>query len=262
MKFRIDDVKATRNFASHGVPLSIHTYVVEGYTMHYAQTGSDTFPTLFFVHGSPGSWDVYSRYMQDKDLLARFRMISLDRPGFGFSSFGKARNLEEQSKLIAPLLEKIRNGKPIYAVGHSMGGPVVVRLALDHPGLFSGLVLLSAALSPYLEKPERWRPLLFKTPLNYLVPGALRPANQELWYLKNDLKQMEPELGTITAPVWILHGDKDPLVPVENVAFMKTHFVHSKKIDITIIAGANHFIPWQHYDEIKAVLMNKIPLSL
>jgi pimeloyl-ACP methyl ester carboxylesterase len=256
LKFRTADLEAQKSFARQGVSLLTHTYQVEGYMIHYAQTGNDTLPTLLFVHGSPGSWNVFSRYMQDKDLLGKFRMVSIDRPGFGFSNFGKARNLTEQSSLLAPLLQQIKNGKPIFVVGHSMGGPMAVRLDIDYPGVFSGLVLLAASVSPYLEDPEKWRPVLFTTPLNYWVPGAMRTANQELWYLKSDLKKMEPELVRVTTPVWIVHGDKDLLVPVGNVDFMKNKFIHARKITVTILPGANHFIPWEHFTEIKSILMS------
>ncbi len=256
MKFRTEDAVARADFEKLGLQIDLKTYEVAGYNMHYAQTGNDSLPTLFFIHGSPGSWDGYEKYMQDKDLLKRFRMISIDRPGFGFSSFGQARNLEDQSKLIGPLLQKIQNGKPVFAVGHSLGGPMVVRLCIDYPKAFTGLVLLAASVSPYLEKPEKWRPILFKTPLTYLVPGAMRPANEELWYLKKDLRAMEPELSQITVPVWVVHGNKDPLVPVENVDFIKEKFTSAKVIHITIIPGANHFIPWQHFGEIKTVLLS------
>jgi len=255
MKFRIADNVAIANFKKVGVSLHAATYQVNGYNMHYVQTGNDTLPTLFFVHGSPGSWDAFEEYLQDKDLLKEFRMVSIDRPGFGFSSFGEARNLEEQSKLIGPLLQKLQNRKPFYAIGHSLGGPLIVRLCIDYPQAFSGLVLLSSALSPYLEKPEKWRPVLFKTPLNYLVPGALRPSNEELWYLKTDLIKLEKDLSKIIVPVWVIHGDKDPMVPVANVSYIKQKFINVKSINITIIAGANHFIPWQHFDEIKKILL-------
>lgn len=257
MKFRTPDKRAKEDFLKKGVVLQTQTYQQDGYTMHYVQTGNDTLPTLLFVHGSPGSWDAFSKYLQDPSLLQHYRMVALDRPGFGYSSFGYARNLSGQSALIGPLLKNIKNGKPIFAVGHSLGGPLVVRLAIDYPDMFAGLVLLAPSVSPYLETAEKWRPILFKTPLNYLVPGAMRPANEELWYLKTDLKQMEPQLAAIAIPVWIIHGDKDPLVPVENIDYIKKKFVNAS-ISIKIIPGANHFIPWEHYDEIKSVLL-KLP---
>jgi pimeloyl-ACP methyl ester carboxylesterase len=256
LKLRTEDADAQKSFAKKGVLLSTHFYEVNGYRVHYVQTGSDSLPTLLFVHGSPGSWEAFSRYMQDKDLLKKFRMVSIDRPGFGFSSFGKARNLAEQSRLLSPLLKQLNNGKLLYAVGHSMGGPLTVKLEIDNPGVLAGLVLLAASVSPNLEAPEKWRHLILSTPFNYWLPGALRPSNEELWYLKSDLKTMEPDMGKISSAVWIVHGDKDGLVPVGNVAFIRSNFIHAQQMTVIILPGANHFIPWQHYMEIKSLLLS------
>lgn len=255
MKFHISDVDAKKQFTEAGVPIQLGDVDVDGFTMHYAKTGNDSFPTLFFVHGSPGSWDAFSQYLKDKDLLSKYRMISIDRPGFGGSEFGKAKDLEEQSKLISPLLTFFNNHKPVYIIGHSLGGPMAVRLVADNPGYFSGLVLLAGSVDPSEEKPEKWRPVLFKTPLKFLVPGAFRPSNEELWYLKKDLKILKNDFSKITCPVYIVHGDKDDMVPVGNAAYAKQMLVNAKKVVTIILPGANHFIPWQHYKEIKEVLM-------
>jgi pimeloyl-ACP methyl ester carboxylesterase len=67
---------------------------------------------------------------------------------------------------------------------------------------------------------------------------------------------MEPDLGKITSAVWIIHGDKDALVPVGNVAFMQSTFIHAQQMTVTILPGANHFIPWQHFTEIKSLLLS------
>jgi len=255
MKFHIADAEARKQFSDAGVNLQLDNIEVDGFNMHYAKTGNDSLPTLFFVHGSPGSWDAFSRYLKDKDLLSKYRMISIDRPGFGDSEFGKAKNLEEQSKLISPLLVYFKNNKPVYVIGHSLGGPMAIRLVADNPDYFSGIILLAGSVDPGEEKPEKWRPVLYKTPFKFFVPGAFRASNQELWYLKNDLKILKNDFPKITCPVWIIHGDKDDLVPVGNAAFAKEMLVHAKKVETTILPGANHFIPWQHYEEIKGVLM-------
>jgi len=255
MKFHISDEEAKKQFSEAGVLLQIENVEVDGFNMHYVKTGIDSFPTLLFVHGSPGSWDAFSRYLKDKELLAKYRMISIDRPGFGDSEFGKAKDLEEQSKLISPLLTFFKNNKPVYVIGHSLGGPMAVRLVADNPEYFSGMILLSGSEDPAEEKPEKWRPILYKTPLKFLVPGAFRPSNQELWYLKKDLVILKKDFSKITCPVWIIHGDKDDMVPVGNAAFAKQMLVNAKKVETKILPGANHFIPWQHYAEIKEVLM-------
>jgi pimeloyl-ACP methyl ester carboxylesterase len=256
MKFRISDSEAKQKFALSNVQLFTETIEVDGFSMHYAKTGNDTFPTLFFVHGSPGSWDAFSVYLRDKNLLSKYRMVSVDRPGFGYSEFGNAKNLDEQSKLISPLLKMLSNKKPIYVVGHSLGGPMAVKLDADNPGIFSGMVLLAASVDPAAENPEKWRPVLYKTPLKYFLPGAFRPSNEELWYLKKDLKYLADDFSKVTCPVWIIHGDKDKFVPVSNADYAKKMLVNAKSVEIKILKDAPHFIPWEPwYKDVKEVLM-------
>jgi pimeloyl-ACP methyl ester carboxylesterase len=148
--------------------------------MHYARSGNDTLPTIVFVHGSPGSWNAFEQYMKDKEILDKYRMISVDRPGFGNSDFGKAEPLKQQSALISPLFNEWKNGKPIYLVGHSLGGPLIIQLYADNPGLVDGLVLLAASVDPAEEKKESWRYVLDGALMQYFLPGAFRPSNREL----------------------------------------------------------------------------------
>ena len=89
--------------------------------------------------------------MQDKELLQHYRMISIDRPGFGFSDFGKPVHLSAQSSLISPVIKKINNGKPVYLAGHSLGGPLIIKLAADFPGYYDGLVMLAGSAFVPLE---------------------------------------------------------------------------------------------------------------
>lgn len=255
MKFRMSDNDARKRFSDDGVELFTGTVNVNNFFIHYAKTGNDSLPTIIFIHGSPGSWISYERYMKDKDLLKKFRMISIDRPGFGYSEFGKAKNLEEQSQLISPLLEIFNNHKPVYIAGHSMGGPVAAQIVADNPNSFAGLVLLSAAIDPAEERKEKWRQLFFRSPWKELIPGAFYQSNIELWYLKNDLLQLQNDLAKIKCRVWIVHGKKDVYVPVGNAEFSKKMLVNAKSVEMTIIPRANHFIHTLHYDEVKQVLL-------
>jgi pimeloyl-ACP methyl ester carboxylesterase len=256
MTFRKPDTEMKKDFEEHGVPLTTVSEKIDGHTMHYAKTGKDSLPTIYFIHGTPGSWDAFAGYLRDKELLQNFRLISIDRPGFGYSDYGDAVNLQRQSELISPLFYKLANGKTAYLVGHSLGGPMIIKLAADNPKLFSSLVILAGSVDPAEEKPERWRPWLFKTPLNWLVPGAMRPSNEELWYLKKDLVSMKEDFKKIVCPVFILHGDKDELVPVGNVEYAKKMLTNASSVSVTIFPDENHFIPWTRYKEIKDILVH------
>ena len=254
MKFRISDDAAKKIFEKSGTTLITEKVTINDFEMHYAKSGNDSLPTLFFIHGSPGSWDAFSKYMMDSELLQKFRMVSIDRPGFGYSSFGNAKTLAEQSLLITAIVAKLKNNKPAYLVGHSLGGPLCIQLYSDAPQNYQGIVLLAASVDPDEEKPEKWRIVLMNTPLNLLIPGALRPSNEELWYLKKDLVDLKPLFAKIDCPVWIIHGKKDGLVPVGNAAYAKQMLTISPSVNVQILPDANHFLPWQQYELVKKTL--------
>lgn len=249
--------KKTKSFFDNSATVFIDsTLKFDVYKIHYIQTGNEDNPTLFFIHGSPGSWDAYKEYLKDTVLLKKYRMIAIDRPGFGFSNFGDAENLSIQSERINNFIKKIDNNKSIVLVGHSMGGPVVVKLAADNPKKYNHLVILSGSIDPKAENPETWRYIFMKKPIRYLVPGALRPANDELWWLKDDLIYLKKDLKNIISNVTIIHGTKDRLVPYSNMAFMQKEFINAKKVDTISIKNADHFIPWTHYEIVRNALLN------
>lgn len=231
------------------------TAIVSGKPIHYIETGAKTRPTLFFIHGSPGSWDAFERYLTDSLLLLKYRMIAIDRPGFGFSDFGKAGDLATQSRLITEFIKKMRGQQPLVLVGYSLGGPVAAKLAIENPDWHAHLVIVSGSVDPMSEKHEKWRSYLMKEPLRFLIPGALRPSNDELWYFKADLTKMEPDLKEITSDVTIIHGTKDPLVPFSNVAFLHETLTGAKSINTIAIENANHFILWEHFEEVRDALL-------
>lgn len=258
MTFRKADSKMKTEFAEKGVALTTDTKTIDGRHIHYAKTGNDTFPTIYFIHGTPGSWDAFAGYLKDSQLLQQFRLISIDRPGFGYSDFGDAVNLQRQSELISPIFYMLDNKKPVYIVGHSLGGPMAVKLVADNPGFFSGMVQLAGSNDPKAEKPEKWRPWLYKTPLNFLVPGAMRPSNEELWYLKKDLVGLQADFAKINCDVYILHGNKDVLVPVSNVEYDKKMLTNARSIKVILFPEENHFIPWTQFTAVKEVLIGLV----
>jgi pimeloyl-ACP methyl ester carboxylesterase len=255
MKFRTSDASAQQQFREAGVELQTPFMDINGFPLHYAQSGSDTLPTLLFVHGTPGSWDGYKNYLKNKELLKYYRLIAVDRPGFGYSDFGHAMNLSAQTEILSVWMDRIYNKKPVILIGHSLGGPLVVKMAAARPQYCKDLVVLAGSLDPAAEKPEKWRPVLFKTPLNWLVPGAMRPSNKELWYLKKDLVVMKPDYAKITCPVYILHGTKDKLVPYSNVAYAQKMFTQTDSVFVTTFENENHFIVWTREREIVELLL-------
>ncbi|WP_074490622.1 alpha/beta fold hydrolase [Mucilaginibacter polytrichastri] len=256
MMMRITDKKAEAEFDQQGLQPRYVYLKLGKLRLHYVKMGGDTLPTLFFIHGSPGSWDGYKRYLMDTALLKHFRLIAIDRPGFGYSNFGHAYHLSEQSQLIYAIIKREENGRPFHLIGHSLGGPVVVKLAEDHPGAYASLTLLAGSISPFDEPTEKWRSIFVHTPLQYLIPGAFRTCNTEIWYFKKELFGLDTCYQRLNMPVTFIHGDKDPLVTVKNVAYGRQKLAFNKHVEVIIIPGANHFIPWEHYDIIKKHLLS------
>lgn len=256
MRNRWTDNKAYRVFQSKDVPLNIHDTILAGRHIHYAVSGSDSLPTLIFIHGSPGSWMNYMKFMWDSSMRSKFRIVAFDRPGFGFSDFGQAMHLQEQSDLILKVIKSLKNSKPIYLCGHSLGGPVVIKLAALDPNLFRTVIVVAGSIDANLEKKENWRHIMDFGPLHYLLPGAFAPSNKELLYLKDDLKLLKEDFKLVTCNVKFLHGNKDTWVPIENVGFGIKNLLNAKSITSDTIFGADHQIPWKNRDEMKKLLLN------
>ena len=45
----------------------------------------------------------------------------------------------------------------IMLIGHSLGGPVIARMAMDYPDAYQGLIFVAASIDPEMEKEEWYR---------------------------------------------------------------------------------------------------------
>jgi pimeloyl-ACP methyl ester carboxylesterase len=250
LSFRANDEKEIRRFARKGIPLSPGTYRANGLSIHYVRTGLDTLPTIIFVHGTPGSWTAFRDYLSDPVLLFHFRLISIDRPGFGDSDYGHGYSLAEQSALLGPLFAEIDNGKQVLLAGHSLGGPLVVKMAADYPDRVNGIMLISASVDPALEPAENWRKAFANTPLQSLMPGAFQQSNAELYIFKQEVHELRNDFPHVRADVSIVHGERDKWVPVGNASYARNNLILARSIHTLIIPGGSHFIPGTHRQEI------------
>lgn len=224
-------------------------YEINGRNMHAVHVGSDSLPLVILLHGAPGSSDNMLEYFKDKKLTAIAQLVAVDRPGYGLSDYGKAEgSVKKQAAAIKPIIEKYisdKNKKVILA-GHSFGGPVVARMAMDFPELIDGILILAGSIAPELE-PKKW----FQKPLDlffirWFLPPATKVCNQEIIPLPEELEKMLPLWENINCPVNLIHGTKDNLVPVENVLFAKKMLINSPEILIDTLPEQNHFILWSH----------------
>ena len=129
------------------------------------------------LHGLGGTWSYWGRTMA---LLAgRARCVALDLPGFGHSDAPPGGfSLDSAVDELAGAMQALGTG-PAAVCGHSLGGPVAVRLALRHPGVVSRVILVGPS---GLKPAPAWQDRALK-----LVPvyRALRrvPLRWEHWLL-------------------------------------------------------------------------------
>ncbi len=245
--FGLSEQEIRSRFESAGVAFELK--LKEG--ISYVETGNPAGPTVIFVHGSPGSWDNFISYLLEKDLRQSYRLLALNRPGYGGDSRGRPEpSLRKQAEAVMTLVPE---GTPVLVVGHSMGGPIAVRMAVDYPEQVQGLLLLSAALDPERERVLPIQRIGNHPLIAWMLPSSLDVCNRELLPLREELEALEPEWKRLTIPVVALHGEKDGLVPVENMDYLRRH-LPAKQLDIRILEGENHFIPWtREADVIQAV---------
>lgn len=134
---------------------------------------------VLLIHGaSANSSDMQISLVPE--LMDAHRVVSYDRPALGRSRGWPdgANHLSGQAAAAARVIEASGLERPVV-VGHSYGGSVALRLALDYPDLVGGLVLL-AAPSHEWEGGVTWYNYWSAAPVlgpvvNHLVVPAIGP---------------------------------------------------------------------------------------
>ena len=227
-------------------------------TVSYLKAGDSRGTRVIMVHGTPGSATAWSDYVLSPP--PGTEVLALDRPGFGRSGpSGAVTRLADQAAAVLALMPA--DGRPVLLLGHSLGGAIVARVAADHPDRVAGLVLLAASLDPALEAIHPMQYVGAWGLVKPLLPRMLRNANAELMALKPELQALAQALPRITAKVVIVHGTKDDLVPVANVAFMQAHLTGARCVKTVLLEGQNHFLPWNSEATVReAIRMAMEPL--
>ena len=248
--------KPTPHFSRHTLDFEGHTFVgYSGEDLRTDTVGVARRPLVVFVHGTPGDWKAWEKYLKDSALVQHFRMLAIDRPGFGESdSMHVYTSLEMQARVVHEWVRKFAAGQAVVIVGHSYGGPVAARYGIDFPDEAKNIVLLAPAVCAQKEKPRWYNQIARIGFVNKHLGQPMRITNQEMMALPPQLEAMEPHWGLIRAHVWLFHGKMDMIAPYGNAIFVQKHIAPAQ-LTFTSFPYENHFIPWTRFKEIRATLL-------
>ncbi|MEO0882932.1 MAG: alpha/beta hydrolase [Pseudomonadota bacterium] len=147
---------------------------VNGAKTHVIEQGGMGAPILM-IHGASANAQEFTHTLAPL-LEDEFRVLMADRPGHGYSKRPKdSDELATQAAQMAGVLDARADGQKAVIVGHSFGGAVALRLALDRPDLVEALVLLAPVTHDWGGGGEAWynkyaaNPVL-GGPLTQLIP--------------------------------------------------------------------------------------------
>lgn len=173
--------RVDRNIESQFSPPGKLTTVTGG-VIHWQVCGSG--PAIVIVHGLLGNSKNF--YELAEILSKRYTVYSVDRPGSGFSSRMSSTSsaFEEQSSMLLEWMDK-ENITNAALVGHSMGGGISLRMALDAP--------------------DRIRAVTLICPLTTMLKGGAGPLS--MLYIPNHTARRAVS-KTIASPLRVAMGKK------------------------------------------------------
>ncbi|MHC4042115.1 alpha/beta fold hydrolase [Bradyrhizobium sp. 23AC] len=225
---------------------------------------------LLCLHTAGADGRQYRALMNDEQVTAKHRVIAFDMPWHGKSSPPVGWQNEEYqltsaqyAEMILSVADALELDKPIV-MGCSIGGRIVLHLALDHPERFRAIIGLQAGahVDPYYDLNFLHRPDVHGGEVcAAIVSGLVGPDAPEgdrwetLWHymqggpgvfkgdlffykLDGDIRDRVAQIDTSKCPLFLLSGEYDySCTPEETLAVAKS----VKGSSVTIMKGLGHF---------------------
>jgi pimeloyl-ACP methyl ester carboxylesterase len=243
------------------------TVVVDGRSLHYrlhSASPPSAGPPLVLVHGAGGN---LMHWPGELRRLPRRMVVALDLPGHGRSEgIGlcsldldrPAQDIGAYAQVVGQFSKGLGLGRFVLA-GHSMGGAVAQELALRHPEMLAGLVLIATGprlpVAPDLMKALQGDREAAAELLASWSQGAHPDANTTRIYLQR-LREVDPQslyedyaacnswdctadLGRISVPTLLICGEADRMVPFQYSIVLQRRI---ETAQLVIVPGAGHMV--------------------
>jgi len=218
---------------------------------------SEKDPSLFFVHGAGCDASVWARqagYFRDKRPA-----YYMDLPGHGGSSPEGEERISAYAQWVRLASSNLFQATPFVLAGHSMGGAIVLDIALNPPPNLAGIVLVAtgarlAVTRAIFQMLREDVEAFFRTIGEYaFAPGtpfqirkdfsrAVRRCPPRVIY--NDFRACDTfdirnSLERIRLPALILCGAMDRLTPPKHGTYLQEKLVSSR---LVMVPKAGHMV--------------------
>ena len=227
--------------------------------MHLNTYGKSTQPALIILHGWGLDGSLYKTLA--KQLANNWYVIVPDLPGFGKSEAPpKPYRLDDYLKEIKQLL-KDQGVKEAVFVGHSFGGRLSMKMAVESPKLVKQLVLTGAPGVERFAWKRSGKRLVAWTAAKTLKYFTWIPPIKKVrqrFYRNRDLGKLEGVMAEtfrlviaekltkiakkIQQPTLLVWGAKDQMAPVEDAEKMLKIIPHSY---LKIFTKVGHKLPYE-----------------
>lgn len=220
--------------------------------MAYRELGKPSSPAIVLIHGSPGSLQDFHALAEM--LATEWRVIVPDLPGFGRSQrFVRDYSSRAHARYLIGLLDSLGIDE-VHLVAFSMGGAVALEFSDLAPARVKSIAMVAALGvvehelfgDPRLNHLVHGAQLAVLQILRFSVPhfGALDRCALNVPYARNffdtDQSRLRPILEQVLAPVLIVHGQRDFLVPISAAREHHRIVPHSELSE----RDGSHFLLW------------------
>ncbi|MEX0882759.1 MAG: alpha/beta hydrolase, partial [Cyclobacteriaceae bacterium] len=176
LSFREGDRNLNQSMKKEGFEYEIHYAPSDTLRWLWFKNENPTAPLLLFIHGAPGSSSTFLPYLKNGRLRDAFSMIVLDRPGYGFSDYGRYQPIPKQFEAIQNILKLSGIDGNVITIGHSFGGTISGYMAIQNPDWLKGTIMIAPAIDPDQEKYLWFGKLALYKSTRWLAPHSLRVA--------------------------------------------------------------------------------------
>jgi pimeloyl-ACP methyl ester carboxylesterase len=126
-------------------PVFYRTVKVDGLSIFYREAGKPDAPTILLLHGFPSSSRMYDSLLSR--LSDQYHLVAPDYPGFGHSDAPDAKDFsytfDHLTEVTGHFIEAIGLKHYVLYV-QDYGGPIGMRLAVQHPERVDALIIQNA----------------------------------------------------------------------------------------------------------------------